>query len=117
MNAGFGWRHWRGWWGNSARAKDRIRFETRPSPRTNRSARELRAEHWDMEPSPPPNWKAKHAWQEVEREGPSKRPAEKRVGDFHEIYALYDEATVREQASRCSQCPVPSCVTGCALST
>jgi glutamate synthase (NADPH/NADH) small chain len=68
------------------------------------------------QPPLPPNWKAKHAWQEVEREGPSKRPAEKRVGDFHEIYALYDEATVREQASRCIQCPVPSCVTGCPLS-
>jgi glutamate synthase (NADPH/NADH) small chain len=37
------------------------------------------------------------------------------VADFLEIYGLYDEATAREQASRCIQCPNPSCVTGCPL--
>src|SRR6266511_5977233 len=47
---------------------------------------------------------------------PPKRPAEERVADFHEIYSLYDESTVREQASRCLQCPRPQCVTGCPLS-
>jgi glutamate synthase (NADPH/NADH) small chain len=59
---------------------------------------------------------AKRAWCDVERTGPSKRAAEQRVGDFHEIYDLYDEATVREQASRCIQCPQPGCVSGCPLS-
>src|SRR5258707_13094365 len=68
------------------------------------------------EPPIPPNWKPKHAWAEIDRTGPPKRPAGKRVTDFHEIYSLYDEATVREQARRCIQCPVPSCVTGCPLS-
>jgi glutamate synthase (NADPH/NADH) small chain len=37
------------------------------------------------------------------------------VADILEIYGLYDEATAREQASRCIQCPNPSCVTGCPL--
>jgi glutamate synthase (NADPH/NADH) small chain len=37
------------------------------------------------------------------------------VRDFHEIYSLLDEATVREQASRCIQCPEPQCRTGCPL--
>jgi glutamate synthase (NADPH/NADH) small chain len=63
-----------------------------------------------------PTWKAKHAWREIERTGPPKRPAQERVGDFREIYDLYDEATVREQASRCLQCPKPDCVAGCPLS-
>ena len=63
-----------------------------------------------------PTWKAKHAWREVERVPPPKRPAEERVGDFREIYELYDEATVRQQASRCIQCPKPDCVSGCPLS-
>jgi glutamate synthase (NADPH/NADH) small chain len=62
-----------------------------------------------------PTGKAKHAWREVERTGPPKRSAEKRIADFHEIYSLYDEDTVREQASRCIQCPDASCVKGCPL--
>ena len=65
---------------------------------------------------PTPSWKAKHAWREVPLETPPKRPAQQRVADFHEIYSLFDEATVREQASRCIQCPTPQCVTGCPLS-
>ena len=60
--------------------------------------------------------KSKRAWCEVERTGPPKRSAEERVVDFHEIYHLFDEATVRAQASRCIQCPQPSCVAGCPLS-
>src|SRR4249919_529838 len=68
-----------------------------------------------MDSAAAPKWKAKHAWSELERVGPPKRPAEDRVADFHEIYSLYDEATVREQASRCIQCPEPSCVSGCPL--
>jgi glutamate synthase (NADPH/NADH) small chain len=59
--------------------------------------------------------KAKHAWQEVTRVSPPKRPACERVADFREIYSLFDEATVREQASRCLQCPHPMCRTGCPL--
>jgi glutamate synthase (NADPH/NADH) small chain len=54
-------------------------------------------------------------WREVDRADPPKRPADERVADFHEIYSLLDEATVREQASRCIQCPEPSCQQGCPL--
>ena len=56
-----------------------------------------------------------HVWREVDRVEPTKRPAGERVGDFHEIYSLLDEATVRAQASRCIQCPQPSCREGCPL--
>jgi len=68
-----------------------------------------------MEPPQSPEWKPKHAWAAIDRTGPQKRAAEKRVTDFYEIYSLYDEATVREQASRCIQCPEASCVAGCPL--
>lgn len=54
-------------------------------------------------------------WREIDRVDPPKRPANVRAGDFHEIYSLLDEATVREQASRCIQCPQPSCREGCPL--
>ncbi len=54
-------------------------------------------------------------WREIDRVDPPKRPAPERVADFHEIYSLLDEASVREQASRCIQCPQPSCQEGCPL--
>jgi len=58
---------------------------------------------------------SKYAWREVACQGlPQRSPAE-RGADFLEIYRLYDEATAREQASRCIQCPNPSCVGGCPL--
>jgi glutamate synthase (NADPH/NADH) small chain len=57
----------------------------------------------------------KYAWSTIPRAAPPKRPAEERCGDFLEIYANFDEATVREQASRCIQCPNPRCMTGCPL--
>src|SRR5215471_11286971 len=58
----------------------------------------------------------KHAWMELDRHGPPKRSSDERITDFRETYLLYDEATVREQASRCIQCPTPGCVSGCPLS-
>ena len=63
--------------------------------------------------SQPPG--SKYAWRELAHKGLPKRSASERVADFLEIYGLYDEATAREQASRCIQCPNPSCVTGCPL--
>jgi len=56
-----------------------------------------------------------HLWREIDRAEPPKRPAAERITDFHEIYSLFDEATIREQASRCVQCASPACVTGCPL--
>lgn len=58
----------------------------------------------------------KYAWCEVPRATPPKTAATLRVQNFSEIYSLYDEETVREQARRCLQCPHPSCRTGCPLS-
>lgn len=62
-----------------------------------------------------PGTEAKHAWFKIPRAEPPKRAATERVCDFDEIYSLLDEATVREQASRCLQCPHPLCRIGCPL--
>jgi glutamate synthase (NADPH) small chain len=51
----------------------------------------------------------------IEPEGPLKRAASARTGDFHEIYGEFIQAKANEQASRCSQCGVPFCQTGCPL--
>jgi glutamate synthase (NADPH/NADH) small chain len=69
-----------------------------------------------MSHDPTHTGQARHAWREIDRGEPPKRPAEERITDFHEIYSLFDEATIREQASRCVQCASPACVTGCPLS-
>jgi glutamate synthase (NADPH/NADH) small chain len=61
------------------------------------------------------NLNSKYAWRELAQQGLPKRSASERAADFLEIYGLYDEATAREQASRCIQCPNPTCVTGCPL--
>lgn len=68
-----------------------------------------------MEQQTKPNWPHRYAWFEVSRAEPPKRAAEDRIADFHEIYSLFDEAAIREQASRCIQCPEPLCVQGCPL--
>jgi len=61
-------------------------------------------------------WSAKHNWRYIAREAPPKRDAAERICDFNEIYDLYDEETVRAQASRCINCPDPPCVkNGCPL--
>ena len=59
---------------------------------------------------------SKYAWSLIARTAPPKRAAAERVGDFHEIYSEFDEATVREQASRCIQCPNALCAQACPLS-
>ncbi len=68
-----------------------------------------------MKPEPPTHGLAKFAWMEIDRVEPPVRPAADRVADFRETTAPYDEATAREQASRCIQCPQPSCVEACPL--
>jgi glutamate synthase (NADPH) small chain len=63
-----------------------------------------------------PSWPVKHNWRYIARETPPKRAAGERICDFDEIYALFDEATARAQASRCINCSDPGCVTnGCPL--
>src|SRR3974390_2790822 len=58
---------------------------------------------------------SKYAWRKLARQGLPKRAAAERAADCLEIYGPFDEATARAQASRCVQCPNPSCVTGCPL--
>jgi len=60
-------------------------------------------------------WDVSHAWLEVPRMLPPKRAARERSADFREIYELYDEEGVREQASRCILCPDALCMSGCPL--
>ena len=69
-----------------------------------------------MSSSEPQSVNLKYAWREVPREGAGKRSATERLADFLEIHGTLDEATAREQASRCIQCPEPECVVGCPLS-
>lgn len=52
---------------------------------------------------------------EIERMTPEKRAAAERSSDFHEIYKEFIAAKATEQASRCSQCGVPYCQSGCPL--
>ena len=61
------------------------------------------------------NWNHKYDWSMIDRAAPPKRAAKERVADFFEIYANFDEATAQEQASRCINCPNPSCVQSCPL--
>ncbi|HRE42650.1 MAG TPA: NAD(P)-dependent oxidoreductase [Terricaulis sp.] len=46
---------------------------------------------------------------------PDKRPASERAGDFHEIHKEFIAQKAEAQASRCAQCGVPFCQSGCPL--
>ena len=49
------------------------------------------------------------------RTGPAKVPAADRVRDFAEIHADFSPVAGMDQSSRCAQCGVPFCQTGCPL--
>ena len=68
-----------------------------------------------MSESHPKKGASESAWSALARTGLPKRPVVERVADFLEIYGLYDEVAAREQASRCIQCPEPTCVSGCPM--
>ncbi|QBX38366.1 NAD(P)-dependent oxidoreductase [Brevundimonas sp. S30B] len=51
----------------------------------------------------------------VPRVGPAKTPAPERVGTFSEIHADFDGRSGKAQSSRCAQCGVPFCQSGCPL--
>jgi len=51
----------------------------------------------------------------IDGEMPDKRDANIRAEDFGEIYADYIRTKAQEQSSRCSQCGVPFCQSGCPL--
>ena len=52
---------------------------------------------------------------EHSRELPSRRPPAERIRDWFEIYLPFPEERLRAQASRCMDCGVPFCHTGCPL--
>ncbi|MGZ5260694.1 MAG: NAD(P)-dependent oxidoreductase [Burkholderiales bacterium] len=68
-----------------------------------------------MLPTATNGWPAKFNWRYIPRATPPKRDAAERICDFDEIYGLFDEATARAQASRCINCPDPSCAKTCPL--
>ena len=63
----------------------------------------------------PASWSAKYNWRYIARDTPPKRDSAERICDFDEIYGLFDESTVRAQASRCINCPNPPCANTCPL--
>ncbi|HAV50342.1 MAG TPA: dihydropyrimidine dehydrogenase, partial [Brevundimonas sp.] len=52
---------------------------------------------------------------EIVRRTPPKTPADSRVRDFNEIYADFAASNGATQSSRCAQCGVPFCQSGCPL--
>ena len=48
-----------------------------------------------MDHDPTKTGQARFAWREIPRADPLKRAAEERISDFHEIYSLLDEASIR----------------------
>jgi len=51
----------------------------------------------------------------TERELPARRPVPIRIQDYREIYPPSDPEQLRRQASRCMDCGVPFCHSGCPL--
>ena len=57
----------------------------------------------------------KKAFLTIPRELPEKRPVEERVQDYQDVYRPFPEEKLRGQASRCMDCGVPFCQSGCPL--
>jgi glutamate synthase (NADPH/NADH) small chain len=52
---------------------------------------------------------------EFARELPGRRPVEKRVHDFLEVYEPFDDEKLKNQGARCMDCGIPFCHQGCPL--
>ena len=52
---------------------------------------------------------------EFPRRTPNRRPVQERINDSNEFYLDWLEQDVRDQGSRCMNCAVPFCHTGCPL--
>ena len=52
---------------------------------------------------------------EIGREIPGRRPVEDRLKDYRELEGKHAEGEMRDQASRCMDCGIPFCHTGCPL--
>jgi glutamate synthase (NADPH/NADH) small chain len=55
------------------------------------------------------------AFLKIHRVGFDKRDPGRRVGDYHQYFALQPEAELRRQGARCMDCGVPFCHEGCPL--
>ncbi len=51
----------------------------------------------------------------IERQNPTPRPVHQRIKDYKEIYQPMPDESIRSQASRCMDCGVPFCNSGCPL--
>jgi glutamate synthase (NADPH) small chain len=49
------------------------------------------------------------------RELPERRPVPVRLRDWREVYEPFDSETLKDQASRCMDCGIPFCNSGCPL--
>ncbi len=49
------------------------------------------------------------------REGPTRRPVDVRIRDWHEVYEDFPTAALEKQAGRCMDCGIPFCHNGCPL--
>ena len=54
-------------------------------------------------------------FKEYPRELPRRRPVPERVHDFAEIYQPFPKKKLVQQAARCMDCGVPTCISGCPL--
>ena len=52
---------------------------------------------------------------DIDQAYPEKRSETERRQDFNEIYRPFDPVKAKDQASRCSQCGIPFCQSGCPL--
>jgi glutamate synthase (NADPH) small chain len=50
-----------------------------------------------------------------DRQGPTRRPVELRIKDWHEVYEPFPDEATRTQAGRCMDCGIPFCNNGCPL--
>ncbi|AKT43631.1 glutamate synthase subunit beta [Chondromyces crocatus] len=56
-----------------------------------------------------------HGFLKIQRAKTALRPVDERLLDYRELDPLPDEASLRDQASRCMDCGVPFCHRGCPL--
>ncbi|MBF0195011.1 MAG: glutamate synthase subunit beta [Magnetococcales bacterium] len=52
---------------------------------------------------------------DIDRENPRTRPVADRTNDWKELYLEFPEEKLQDQASRCMDCGIPFCHTGCTL--
>ena len=54
-------------------------------------------------------------FKEYDRELPKRRPVDERVEDYEEIYEPFPKEKAKQQAARCMDCGVATCMSGCPL--